>query len=172
MRTMKLTLKETSYRTASQFLDDTPALREELCQVLLNPSMDLSSLSRSHFNHLLRDRFKESGWENYPSLFHERINPFAKIELIKENIGLEIGFRHSSLIGHNLLKFQLSAAHNSDTIKVGIFVVTTTTFQKYMKKQFNQNWAGSMNYEKVERYLRHFKNTLLMPICLLGIDVA
>ena len=172
MRIMRLTLRETSYRTASEFLDDTPALRKELCQILLKPDTDLSCLSRTHFNHLLMDRFKESGWANYPSLFHEPINPFAKIELIKEDIGLEIGFRHASFIGHNLLKFQLSAAHNSDTIKVGIFVVTTTNFQKQMKKQFNQNWSGSMNYEKVERYLRSFKRTFLMPICLIGIDVA
>ncbi|AQS58886.1 BglII/BstYI family type II restriction endonuclease [Desulforamulus ferrireducens] len=168
---MRLTLREISYRSASEFLDDT-ALRNEINQILLHPDTDLSSLSRVQFNHILMNRFKESGWQSYPSLFHEPVNPFAKIELIKEDIGLEIGFRHASHIGHNLLKFQLSAAHNSDTIKVGIFVVTTTNFQKQMKMQFNQNWSGSMNYEKVERYLRNFKRTFVMPICLIGIDVA
>ncbi len=62
----------------------------------------------------------------FPFPVHEPVNPFTNMKLIIENIALEIGFRHACLIGHNLLKFQLSSSHNSDRIDVGIFVVTTT----------------------------------------------
>nr|WP_315988913.1 BglII/BstYI family type II restriction endonuclease [Desulforamulus aquiferis] len=50
-------------------------------------------------------------------------------------------------------------------------MVTTQNFQKHIKKKYNQNWTGAMSYEKVDRYLRHFKSTIKIPIYLIGIDV-
>ncbi|MEW6064645.1 restriction endonuclease BglII [Desulforamulus profundi] len=169
---MRLQLQKNSYRSAIDILLSNSALLEEIDQILLNPDIDLSTLSRSHYNHILRESFRNYGWQNSPSLFHEPVNPFTNMELMKENIALEIGFRHASLIGHNLLKFQLSSSHNSDRIDVGIFVVTTHKFQKQLKKMYHHNWAGAMNFEKVDRYLRHFKTGIQLPIYLVGIDVA
>lgn len=167
---MKLRLKKQSYRLAEQLLH--PSILEDLESLLIHSSIDVQYLSRPNFNDLLREIFKNGGWENYPSVFNQIINPFAKIEYIKDNVGLEVGFRHTSLIGYNLIKFQISPSYNSDQIDVGIYLVTTQNFQKQIKKSYGQNWAGAMTFEKADRYLRHFKSTLQMPIYLVGIDVA
>lgn len=169
---MQLQLQKNSYRSADELLRSNPILKEEIDKILLNPDIDLSSLSRSHYNHILRESFKTQGWHHNPSLFNEPVNPLSKIELLKQNFALEIGFRHASLTGHNLLKFQLSSSHNSDRIDLGIFVVTTNQFQKQMKKVYCHNWIGAMTFEKADRYLRHFKTELQLPIYLVGIDVA
>ncbi|GAB6181440.1 hypothetical protein JCM14036_27590 [Desulfotomaculum defluvii] len=170
VREMKIALQKHFYRSAQEII--TLDIVEELDNLLLEPTIDIASLSRSHYNHLLRQIFKNNGWQNNASLFHEPINPFDKIELRKNHIGLEIGFRHASLTGHNLLKFQLSPLHNSDKIDLGIFVVTTQNFQKQMKRAFGQNWTGAMTFEKTDRYLRNFKTTIQIPILLIGIDAA
>lgn len=169
---MRLQLQTKSYRDADQFLDKVPHLWEELTSVLLNPDIELPLLSRSHYNQSLREAFVKSGWQNNPSLFHEPVNPLAKIELRKATLGLEIGFRHTSHTGHNLLKFQLSSQNNSDKIDVGIFVVTTLNFQKAIKQYYSHNWVGAMSFEKVDRYLRHFTTVIQIPIYLIGIDAA
>lgn len=169
---MRLQLQAKSYRDAQGLLGRAPNIVEELERILLNPELDLALLSRSHFNQTLKEAFVASGWQNHPSLFNEPVNPLAKIELVKETIGLELGFRHISYTGFNLLKFQLSCQNNLDKIDVGIFVVTTLNFQKQIKKTYHQNWAGAMNFEKVDRYLRNFTTTIQTPIYLIGIDAA
>jgi hypothetical protein len=40
-----------------------------------------------------------------------------------------------------------------------------------MKNQVNQNWEGSLTYEKVTRYLPHFKSAIQVPIYVIGIDI-
>ncbi|CCO07323.1 conserved hypothetical protein [Desulforamulus hydrothermalis Lam5 = DSM 18033] len=171
MRIMQLQLQTNSYRSAGQILSNNPLLRE-VEEILLGQHFDFSALSRSQFNQTLGELFKNHGWQHIPSPFHEPVNPMAAIELTKQHIGLEIGFRHISLLGHNLLKFQLSSSHHWDKIDVGIFIVTTKKFQKQIYHHYRHNWTGAMNFEKADRYLRHFKTHLQLPIYLVGIDVA
>lgn len=40
-----------------------------------------------------------------------------------------------------------------------------------MKKEFGQNWEGSLTFEKVKRYLPHFKSAIQVPIYVIGIDL-
>ena len=81
-----------------------------------------------------------------------------------------MGFGHASFIGIDLLKFQVSSYSALDQIDVGIYVVTTRQFQKRMKS-YNQNWEGNSTFEKVARYLPHFKSAIQVPIYVLGIDI-
>ena len=39
-----------------------------------------------------------------------------------------------------------------------------------MKDDFNQNWEGSLTFEKVAKYLPHFKSAIQVPIFVLGIE--
>ncbi|RYD05086.1 hypothetical protein N752_10970 [Desulforamulus aquiferis] len=103
---MKLCIRKQSYRLANQIIN--PSTIEDIEELLTDNSIDMHSLSRSNFNDFLRNIFIDKGWQNNPSSFNEIINPFAKLEYIKDNVGLEVGFRHTSLIGYNLIKFQLS----------------------------------------------------------------
>lgn len=169
---MELLIKKQPYRFPDGLLEAQTDLVEDLEAALLSSVSDLPLLSRAYYNDLLRVILKKSGWDNNPSVFNQIINPFAPIEYVKKQVGLEVGFRHASFIGHNLIKFELSPKHNSDFIEMGIFVVTTLNFQKQIKKNYSHNWAGAISFEKVDRYLRHFKHTFQNPIYLLGIDVA
>lgn len=80
-------------------------------------------------------------------------------------------FGHSSFIGIDLLKFQVSSFSGLDRIDVGVYVVTTRQFQKRMKAEYNQNWEGSLNYEKVVKYLPHFRSAIQVPVYVIGIDL-
>ena len=81
-----------------------------------------------------------------------------------------------------LLKFQVASYSALDKIDVGIYVVRTGRFQKFMGSHLcaenaqrwgtrSQTWEGSLTFEKVKRYLPHFKSAIQVPICVLGIDV-
>lgn len=70
----------------------------------------------------------------------------------------------------DLLKFQVSSYSALDTIDVGVYVVTTMAFQKAVTRQFNRNWEGSLTFEKVLRYLPHFKSAIQVPIYVVGLD--
>jgi len=51
----------------------------------------------------------------------------------------------------DLLKFQVSSYSGLDKIDVGVYVVTTKSFQKKMKLDYGKNWEGSLSFEKVVR---------------------
>jgi len=40
-----------------------------------------------------------------------------------------------------------------------------------MKQHYKQNWEGSLPFEKVKRYLPHFKSAIQVPIYVIGIDL-
>ena len=93
------------------------------------------------------------------------------MDFLKDRIGVEVGFGHASFIGIDLLKFQVTSYSALDKIDVGVYVVTTSNFQKDRKSVFSQNWEGSLTFEKVKRYLPHFKSAIQVPIHVLGIDM-
>ena len=74
-------------------------------------------------------------------------------------------------IGIDLLKFQVSSYSELDKIDVGIYIVTTKRFQKTMKLKYKQNWEGSLNFEKVIKYIPYFKSAIQVPILVYGIDL-
>jgi hypothetical protein len=120
---------------------------------------------------ILDELFVNNGWERQPAVFDEPGDPSAKMDFLKDRVGIEIEFGHSSFIGIDLLKFQVSSYSGLNKIDLGVYVVTTKDFQKEMKKSFKQNWEGSLSYEKVIRYLPHFKSAIQVPIFVIGIDL-
>lgn len=167
---MLLRLQKFSFRFAEQVLNSKLALKLEIENILTDPSIDAHSLSRPRFNEILKERFVSKGWEDQPSVFNEPDDPSAKMDFMKERVGIEVGFGHASFIGIDLLKFQVASYSGLDKIDVGIYVVTTHNFQTRMKKEYGQNWEGSLSFEKVVRYLPHFKSAIQLPICVIGID--
>lgn len=93
------------------------------------------------------------------------------MDFLKERIGVEVGFGHSSFIGIDLLKFQVASYSGLDKIDLGVYVVTTKNFQKKMISEYKQNWDGSLSFEKVIKYLPHFKSAIQVPIYVFGIDL-
>jgi len=146
-------------------------LKQEIEEVLTSSNIDVPSLSRPRFNRILEEKFVGKGWEKQPSVFDEPNDPTAKMDFLKDRIGIEVGFGHSSFIGIDLLKFQVASYSGLNKIDVGVYIVTTKNFQKQMKQRHNKKWGGSLNYEKVIRYLPHFKSAIQLPIYVIGIDL-
>lgn len=168
---MKIRLKTFSFRFAEQVLNSKLSIKQEIESTLTDDRIDLTQLSRPKFNQVLNDLFFEKGWEKQPTVFDEPGDPSAKMDFLKDRIGIEVEFGHASFIGIDLLKFQVSSYSGLNKIDAGVYIVTTKDFQKTLKKEFDQNWEGSLNFEKVTRYLPHFKSAIQVPIYVVGLDI-
>ena len=168
---LRLRLEIFSYRFAEQVLNSKLALKREIEETLQEEIQDSSVLSRPGLNGLLDKRLVARGWQRQPPVFDEPGEPGAKLDFLKERIGVEVGFGHASFLGIDLLKFQVASYSALDKIDVGIYIVTTANFQRRMKTEYKLNWEGSLTFEKVVRYLPHFKSAVQVPIFVLGIDL-
>ena len=168
---MKISLLTYSYRFAEQVLNSKLEIKRELESVLTDLSIEISQLTRPKFNEILDTLLPAKGWGRQPTVFDEPGDPAAKMDFLKDRVGIEVEFGHSSFIGIDLLKFQICSYSGINKIDIGVYVVTTKSFQKVMKDKFNQNWEGSLTFEKVSRYIPHFKSAIQVPILLYGIDL-
>lgn len=168
---MKINLKTFSFRFADQVLNSKLVLKQEIEDVLKHSSIELSKLTRPVFNKILNDLFVSKGWESQPAVFDFPDDPSARMDFLKQRVGIEVEFGHSSFIGIDLLKFQVASYSGLDKIDVGVYIVTTKDFQKKIKNEYNVNWDGSLNFEKLVRYLPHFKSAIQVPIYVIGIDL-
>ena len=166
-----LKLQKYSYRFAEQVLNSSLALKHEIESVLTEPGVDVGSLSRPKFNEVLEDSFCARGWTPQPQVFPDVKDPTAKMDFMKDRVGIEVEFGHPSVLGMDLLKFQIASYSGLDRIDVGVYIVTTATFQKHMQIVHGQKWNGSINYDRVVRYLPHFRSAIQVPVYVLGIDV-
>ena len=168
---MKIRLVTNSFRFAEQILNGRLAIKKEIEEALLDSKLMFENLSRPNFNKIIRDLLLPKGWEDQPSVFNEPKDPAAKMDFLKDRVGVEVEFGHSSFLGIDLLKFQTASFSGIDKIDLGVYIVTTKSFQKVMKKEFNMTWEGSISFEKVVRYLPHFKSAFQVPIFVYGIDI-
>ncbi len=166
----QLRLRKHSYRFAEQVLNSKLSLKEEIEKTKENLDPDPTDLSRPKFNELLRTRFVSLDWKDQPRVFKDEDNPSARMDFLKERVGIEVGFGHSSFLGIDLLKFQICSYSGLDQIDVGVYIVTTGKFQKDVQRQYQQNWEGSLKFEKLIRYLPHLRSAITIPVYVLGID--
>jgi len=164
-------LERYSYRFAEQVLNSKLSIKQELEAILTSEEIELATLSRPQFNKVLRESFVKHGWRDQPHVFSEEEDPAAKMDFLKERVGVEVGFGHASFMGIDLLKFQVSSYSGLDQIDVGVYVTTTRKFQRHMAAEHSQKWEGSLTFEKVKTYLPHFKSAIQVPIYVIGIDV-
>ena len=81
---MRINLQKYSFRFAEQVLNSKLALKQEIEAILLDPSIELHSLNRPHFNKVLENLFKQKSWETQPKVFNENQDPSAKFDFLKE----------------------------------------------------------------------------------------
>lgn len=158
-----------SYRFAEQVLNSKLALRKEIEEIISSIRLEPQEYTRPHLNEVIAERFIKFGWESQPSVFDEPKDPSAKIDFLKERIGIEVGFGHSSFIGIDLLKFQTLSYSNLDKIDVGVYILVTNEFRKKLCTVYKQKWEGSLTFEKVCKYLPHFRSAIQVPIFVYGI---
>jgi hypothetical protein len=167
---MRLTFQTYSYRFAEEILNSKLSIKKELESTLTDLQFDVATLSRPGFNSLLRERFITKGWEDQPYVFGDRSDPGARMDFLKERVGIEVEFGHSSFLGIDLLKFQVSSFSGQDRIDVGVYMVTTREFQSKMT-EYGNNWTGSLTFEKVTRYLPHLKSAIQVPVYVIGVNI-
>jgi hypothetical protein len=168
---LKLRIMTYSYRFAEQVLNSRLAIKQEVETIMINSIIKIDELSRPQFNATLEKLFRENGWEIQPPVFDEPGDPSARMDFLKDRVGVEVEFGHASFIGIDLLKFQVASYSGLDKIDLGIYIVTTKSFQREIKKNYGLNWEGSLSFEKVIRYLPHFKSAIQVPIYVIGIDI-
>lgn len=168
---MMIRLQIYSFRFAERVLNARLALKQEIEDVLKDPSITIPELFRPNFNAVLDRLFTAKGWQQQPQVFPEPKDPSAKMGFLKDRVGVEVGFGHASFMGIDLLKFLVSSYSSLDQIDVGVYIVTTRSFQKTMISKYGQKWDGSLTFEKVRKYLPHFKSAIQVPIYLIGLDL-
>jgi len=89
----------------------------------------------------------------------------TRLGVLNERIGVEVQFGHASFIGIDLLKFQVTSYSGLDKIDVATYVMATNALIKDMKER-GQKWEGSLTYEKVVKYLPHFRSAIHVPMVL------
>ena len=168
---MKLRIKKFSYRFAEQVLNSKLIIKNEIEDIIINTDFEGHDLTRPKLNKKLEEILVKKGWIKQPVIFDEPGDPTAKMDFLKERIGMEVGFTHASFLGIDLLKFQVASYSGLDKIDAGVYITTTKHFQLYMKEDLGHKWEGSLTYEKVIKYLPHFKSAIQIPIYVLGIDI-
>ena len=163
--------KTHSFRFAEQVLNSRLNIKNEILEMIDQINSSNIEMSRQNLNNIIEKKLTEIGWKSQPVIFDDAKDPSAKLDFIKNRIGMEVQFGHPSFIGIDLLKFQtLSYSNpNLDRIDVGVYIVTTRAFQKnYIKAGYK--WNGSLPYEKVIKYLPHFRSAIQVPIFVIGLD--
>lgn len=168
---MSVRLKKYSYRFAEEVFNGKIQIKNELEDIIYSATKDLSILSRPEFNRLLNEEFAKRGWATQPPVFDKDDDAYAKFDFLKDRIGVEVQFGHSSFIGIDLLKFQVASFSNLDTIDFGVYITTTAAFQKELKNKYGLKWEGSLLFEKVVRYLPYIRSAIQVPIYVIGIDI-
>lgn len=158
-----------SYRFAEQVLNSKLELKREVEEIIESIHKP-KGFSRPELNNAFEKKFKERHWESQPSVFSEPKDPSAKIDFLKRRIGVEVCFGHHSFIGIDLLKFQTLSYSNLDKIDVGIYIVVTSGLIRKYFSDYNQKWEGSLTFEKVCRYLPHFRSAIQVPIFVYGLE--
>lgn len=169
---MPLHLRTFSFRFAEEILNSKLSQKKNIESILTHSSLSLPTLSRPKFNEELDKLFVASGWQRQPAVFNEGDEAFAKLDFLKDRIGIEVEFGHASFIGIDLLKFQVSSYSSLDKIDLGVYVTTTSKFQKTVMKDHSLNWEGSLTFEKVCRYLPLLKSAIQVPVFVYGVDIV
>ncbi|HTY47379.1 MAG TPA: BglII/BstYI family type II restriction endonuclease [Methanomassiliicoccales archaeon] len=162
-------IKTSSFRFAEEVLNSKLNVKNEILGVV-SKDYDFNILSRPSFNELIRKEMIALGWQDQPTVFNDVEDPSARLDFLKERIGVEVEFGHASFLGIDLLKFQVASYSGINKIDLGVYIVTTTSFQKLLENKHGKKWEGSLSYEKVLRYLPHFKSAIQVPIFVIGID--
>lgn len=167
---MDVRLKVYSFRFSEELFNSRFVQKSEIEHILFSACVDFTKLSRKEFNKILNGLFLEKGWEGQPRVSPD-MKAYSKFDFLKDRIAVEVQFGHASFLGTDLLKFQMASYSNLDLIDFGVYITTTKAMQNFLSKEYKHNWDGSLNYEKVEKYLPFFKSAIQVPIYVIGIDI-
>ena len=122
---MSISLKKYSYRFAEQVFNGKVALKNELEDILYDTTKKSRQFNTSKLQQNSWSRFQSTWLECQPPVFGAADDAYARFDFLKDRIGVEVQFGHSSFIGIDLLKFQAASYSSLDTIDFGVYITTT-----------------------------------------------
>jgi hypothetical protein len=159
-----------NYRFADEVLNASLTLKNEILDTLKEIEVPAFGISRPDLNTVVEERLVAHGWDAQVPAFGVEGRGETKLDFMKDRVGVEVQFGHSSFIGIDLLKMQVASYADRNKIDVGIYVMATSSFKREMNSR-GQKWGGSLSFEKVADYLPNFKSAIHVPILVIGVDV-
>ena len=122
-------------------------------------------------NKLLKERFLGLGWSVESAIFQDNnyLGDTWRLDFAKQDISIEVGFNHSSVIAWNLIKPVLASElnHVEKAIQTQIGVIITATEELQIKGGFDPAIGV---YEKYLDYLKPLRNLLTSPLLIIGLE--
>ena len=166
---MKLGTEKHSYRSGELHLNSRPAIAKEIDNILLEPKVDIATLSRDEYVDLLWAEFLAKGWKNPSPTLARRGKDFPLMDFYKEKVGVQLGFQSTSL-EIDLLNLQAASSTSPAYIDFGVYISGTGEFQKQLRNETMKPWAGPTFHAAV-RKLSALGRMVEIPICLIGLEV-
>lgn len=152
------------------FITDTDLINKHNSYGKLDVEKTPKSLSKA-INDLLKDRFKEKGWQSESGIFQDTMyqGDTWRLDFAKDDISVEVAFNHSSVIAWNLTKPVLASElnHVEKAIQTKIGVVITATSDLKRLGGFD---PAIGTYEKFLDYLPPLMNVLTSPLLIIGLE--
>jgi len=127
------------------------------------------SLSRA-INELIKIGLVSNGWTAESNIFQDENyqGDTWRLDFAKNDISIEVGFNHSSVIAWNLIKPVLASElnHVKKAIQTQIGVLITATEDLKQKGGFD---GAIGTYEKYLDYLPPLNNILTVPLLIIGL---
>ena len=127
------------------------------------------SLSKA-INDLLKEGLVNKGWIAESGIFQDSDyqGDTWRLDFAKQDISIEVGFNHSSVIAWNLTKPVLASElnHVQKAIQTKIGVIITATEELKQKGGFD---GAIGTYEKYLDYLPPLNNILTVPLFIIGL---
>jgi hypothetical protein len=128
------------------------------------------SISNS-INKLLKKKFQSLGWTIESGIFQDPDyqGDTWRLDFAKDDISIEVGFNHSSVIAWNLIKPVLASElnHVKKRIQTKIGVIITATSELQLKGGFD---PAIGIFEKYLDYLPPLRNLLTTPLLIIGLE--
>lgn len=119
-------------------------------------------VARTEISKQFRVLFPENGWELDTNLLLEPAKTIT-MHFFKNQIGVQVSWRHYEKIGSEMLKFQTDYVEGK--IKGAVFICISESLRKYASEAFK----GSITMEKALSYLESVSAVIKVPILLMGL---
>ena len=185
----KLKLKNMKYKIHSfrhaeiilqqpEFINQYRELMEVIDSItdedLISSHEEISNQSKSisnSINKLLKKKFQSLGWTIESGIFQDPNyeGDTWRLDFAKDDISIEVGFNHSSVIAWNLIKPVLASElnHVKKRIQTKIGVIITATSELQLKGGFD---PAIGIFEKYLDYLQPLRNLLTTPLLIIGLE--
>jgi len=179
-----LQYKEWSYRLGELVLGSYTTERSEIREVIRSIDFDqvVAEASRgakrskkgkipirTSLNKFFEREFLRRDWRGGKGgirVFSDK-GPDTKVDFMKGRIAVEVAFSHSDFLANDMLKFQMLSYAHLDKIDVGVHIVIT---KELMKNYPKVNFEGSVDFDKVKRYLPEYRSAIQVPVVVIGLE--